>query len=102
MLLRNRDKEPSTLFQPDGERGRFNFDSALTNTNIERHSRPYTSFSTYVFRNDKPSGRIHGTFHTMKNTTRAKHISNYKGRKVYFCCTGCKQTFDRQPEKYAV
>jgi xanthine dehydrogenase accessory factor len=34
--------------------------------------------------------------------TKAKHISDYRGRKVYFCCAGCKQTFDCQPEKYAV
>ncbi len=32
--------------------------------------------------------------------------SNYKseldGRTFYFCCAGCKQTFDRQPDKYAL
>ena len=24
----------------------------------------------------------------------------YKGKHVYFCCAGCKQTFDKDPEKY--
>ena len=31
----------------------------------------------------------------------AKHISDYKNQKVYFCCTGCKDSFDKEPEKYA-
>lgn len=26
--------------------------------------------------------------------------SEYEGRLFYFCCAGCKQTFDKQPEKY--
>jgi xanthine dehydrogenase accessory factor len=26
--------------------------------------------------------------------------SEYEGRSLYFCCAGCKQIFDRQPEKY--
>ena len=36
------------------------------------------------------------------DTAKAKHISDYRGRKVYFCSAGCKQSFDCQPEKYAV
>jgi xanthine dehydrogenase accessory factor len=35
------------------------------------------------------------------NTARAKHTSDYKGARFYFCCAACKQTFDQQPEKYA-
>jgi len=26
--------------------------------------------------------------------------SEYAGKFFYFCCAGCKQTFDRQPERY--
>jgi xanthine dehydrogenase accessory factor len=26
--------------------------------------------------------------------------SEYEGKSLYFCCAGCKQTFDRQPEKF--
>jgi P-type Cu+ transporter len=26
--------------------------------------------------------------------------SNYKGQTYYFCAVGCKQKFDREPEKY--
>jgi xanthine dehydrogenase accessory factor len=31
----------------------------------------------------------------------AKHQSEFQGDSFYFCCAGCKQKFDRQPEKYA-
>ncbi|MGB2807009.1 MAG: YHS domain-containing protein [Sedimentisphaerales bacterium] len=24
----------------------------------------------------------------------------YKGKKVYFCCAGCKEKFEAEPEKY--
>jgi YHS domain-containing protein len=26
--------------------------------------------------------------------------TEYKGKKVYFCCAGCKEKFDAEPEKY--
>ncbi len=29
-----------------------------------------------------------------------KHILEYKGEKVYFCCDGCKVQFEKEPEKY--
>jgi xanthine dehydrogenase accessory factor len=32
----------------------------------------------------------------------AKYKSEYEGRSFYFCCNGCKQTFEKQPEKFAV
>jgi xanthine dehydrogenase accessory factor len=30
----------------------------------------------------------------------AKYVSDYRGQSYYFCCAGCKQAFDRQPETY--
>ncbi len=30
----------------------------------------------------------------------AKHILEYQGEKVYFCCDGCKVSFEKSPEKY--
>ena len=27
-------------------------------------------------------------------------FTEYKGKKVYFCCAGCKPTFEKNPEKY--
>jgi YHS domain-containing protein len=38
----------------------------------------------------------------MVDTTKAKYKSQHAGKWVYFCCAGCKDAFDRQPEKYAV
>lgn len=29
-----------------------------------------------------------------------KHIIEYKGEKVYFCCDGCHEKFKKEPEKY--
>lgn len=26
--------------------------------------------------------------------------TEYKGKKVYFCCPSCKETFEKDPEKY--
>ena len=37
----------------------------------------------------------------MVDTMKAKYKSQHEGKWVYFCCAGCKDTFDRQPEKYA-
>ena len=31
----------------------------------------------------------------------AKYKSEYQNKAVYFCCAGCKQTFDKEPAKYA-
>ena len=30
----------------------------------------------------------------------AKHVLQYKEEKVYFCCDGCKVSFEKSPEKY--
>ena len=27
-------------------------------------------------------------------------FTEYKGKKVYFCCEGCKEKFEAEPEKY--
>jgi xanthine dehydrogenase accessory factor len=32
----------------------------------------------------------------------ARHKSEFRGNSFYFCCSGCKQEFDQQPEKYAL
>jgi xanthine dehydrogenase accessory factor len=36
------------------------------------------------------------------NIEKAKYKSEFDSRSFYFCCPGCKQTFDKQPEKYAL
>jgi YHS domain-containing protein len=35
------------------------------------------------------------------DATKGKLFSDYKGRRYYFCCGGCKPTFDKNPAKYA-
>ena len=34
------------------------------------------------------------------NEETATHKSEYEGTTYYFCCGGCKSTFDRDPEKF--
>jgi YHS domain-containing protein len=29
-----------------------------------------------------------------------EYSTEYKGKKVYFCCPGCKEPFEKDPEKY--
>ncbi|MGA2643288.1 MAG: XdhC family protein [Candidatus Sulfotelmatobacter sp.] len=36
------------------------------------------------------------------NVSGAKYKSAHNGSDVYFCCAGCKQAFERQPEKYTL
>jgi len=36
------------------------------------------------------------------NVSGAKYKSANKGSDGYFCCAGCKQAFERQPEKYTL
>jgi xanthine dehydrogenase accessory factor len=38
----------------------------------------------------------------MVDVSAAKHQSEFHGNCFYFCCSGCKQKFDNQPEKYAL
>jgi Cu+-exporting ATPase len=30
----------------------------------------------------------------------AEHHTEYNGQTFYFCCPGCKESFEREPEKY--
>lgn len=36
------------------------------------------------------------------NVNTSKYKSDHHGRAYYFCCHGCKQEFDKQPERYAI
>src|SRR5579859_3251618 len=31
----------------------------------------------------------------------AKHRTEYEGKAFYFCCAGCKEKFDAEPDRYA-
>jgi YHS domain-containing protein len=36
----------------------------------------------------------------MEGTINKELYTEYKGKKVYFCCLGCKEKFEKEPEKY--
>lgn len=36
------------------------------------------------------------------DTGKAKHKTEYQGKMFYFCCAGCKQSFETSPQKYLV
>jgi YHS domain-containing protein len=36
----------------------------------------------------------------MGNPIDKRFYTEYKGKKVYFCCTACKSEFEKDPEKY--
>lgn len=36
----------------------------------------------------------------MVDIGKARHKSEFRGNAFYFCCAGCKQKFDKQPEQY--
>lgn len=36
----------------------------------------------------------------MGNPINKEIFTDYKGKKVYFCCAGCKPEFEKNPEKY--
>ena len=37
----------------------------------------------------------------VKTFEEASDYSDYKGERIYFCCAGCKEPFDKEPAKYA-
>jgi YHS domain-containing protein len=34
------------------------------------------------------------------NENSAKYVSEYKGKKYFFCAPGCKKMFDEKPDKF--
>jgi YHS domain-containing protein len=36
----------------------------------------------------------------MKGAINKNLFTEYNGKKVYFCCAGCKEKFEKEPEKY--
>ena len=36
----------------------------------------------------------------MAGAINTKYFTEYKGKKVYFCCPGCEDKFTKEPEKY--
>ncbi len=38
----------------------------------------------------------------IKQATASKMFADYKGRRYFFCCGGCPESFKKDPAKYAV
>jgi len=36
----------------------------------------------------------------MEGAIKKAIFTEYEGKKVYFCCAGCKEKFEEEPEKY--
>ncbi len=48
----------------------------------------------------EPAAIAHTTCPIMGNPVNKDIFTEYKGKKVYFCCAGCKKEFEKEPEKY--
>jgi YHS domain-containing protein len=44
----------------------------------------------------------HQLYELQVDPTQAADTSDYQGQTYYFCCPGCKETFDRDPGRYAL
>jgi len=47
-----------------------------------------------------PRTAVDPVCHMTVDPAKAAHASTYKGQAVYFCCAGCKQKFDKDPERF--
>jgi xanthine dehydrogenase accessory factor len=68
-----------------------------------RNSSEVTGFK--AFKNtgpaaDTPKFYVNPVCGVLVDINNPKHIIEYKGEKVYFCCDGCKVKFEGDPEKY--
>ncbi|GAB2525475.1 XdhC family protein [Spirosoma aerophilum] len=62
-------------------------------------SQPSPSDSVETF-TEQDKFYVNPVCHIPVDKTSAKHIVEYKGTKVYFCCDGCKVKFDANPSTY--
>jgi xanthine dehydrogenase accessory factor len=51
---------------------------------------------------DKPAFYINPVCGVPVDKNSPKHIIEYKGEKVYFCCDGCKVKFEAEPGRYII
>ena len=60
----------------------------------------FTHFDTTRVEAGKPAFYINPVCGVPIDINNPKHIIDYYGEKVYFCCDGCKVKFETDPEKY--
>jgi xanthine dehydrogenase accessory factor len=60
----------------------------------------FTQFDTTRAEAGKPKFYINPVCGVPVDVNSPKHVIDYKGEKVYFCCDGCKVKFEQDPDKY--
>ncbi|MBU7577886.1 MAG: XdhC family protein [Flavihumibacter sp.] len=63
-------------------------------------SSSFTMFDTTREEAGKPKFYINPVCGVPVDVNSPKHVIDYNGEKVYFCCDGCKVKFEQNPEKY--
>ncbi len=67
---------------------------------LRTSGRQFVSFESERTETKKPSLYINPVCGVPVDPLTAKHVLEYQGEKVYFCCDGCKVSFEKEPEKY--
>ncbi|MBF0312757.1 MAG: YHS domain-containing protein [Oligoflexia bacterium] len=49
---------------------------------------------------EKAKDKVQTLCPVMKNAIDKKLYADYKGNRVYFCCSSCKGVFEKDPEKW--
>jgi xanthine dehydrogenase accessory factor len=60
----------------------------------------FTTFQRERAETDKPQLYVNPVCGIPVDPLTAKHVLEYEGEKVYFCCDGCKVSFEKDPAKY--
>lgn len=60
----------------------------------------FTAFKSSGLVANTPKFYVNPVCGVLVDTLNPKHVIEYKGEKVYFCCDGCKVKFEGDPEKY--
>jgi YHS domain-containing protein len=65
---------------------------AAAQTKPSKPAKPQTTINCAVMPNDPVN---------IADATKNKMYADYKGRRYFFCCNGCPQSFKKNPAKYA-
>jgi xanthine dehydrogenase accessory factor len=60
----------------------------------------FTTFNDSRAESGQPKFYINPVCGIPVDINHPKHVIDYKGDLVYFCCDGCKESFEKDPEKY--
>ncbi len=70
---------------------------------VQTSSQPTSGFSKYDETREeagKPKFYINPVCGVPVDIKNPKHVIDYKGELIYFCCDGCKEKFEAEPKKY--